>query len=428
MSEQDLLIHQDDVSTVLLRPLIRYLLFGFGSVAIIHPFEVIMTLKQVQFIPIKKSFKSLKPSQSPVHSNTRLEQAEEYLRTKPTNTENEIHLPIDAMGYLVDSEYPSNNIQTPFIQAVILPSRISLDDVQEPSEDDESTAVLSIDAITWTDFLYKFVRTQGFFSIWKGLNVGFIHQLSRLFFTWIIQSKLEGYFLRTIPPSYLSDFQCDALSIITSHLLVSWILSPLELLRIRLIVQSSLDVEQKYKHWILGNLSLIATEEGGIWTGLYSRHSILTICYHACLPLIRQLPLYYISSKMSNLDQNGFSLLGKIGTVLLSWTLHAAYLIVSLPLETCRRRIFVHPIIEQYSLNSRTKKRAFPFITCVHLRPLYYGDGMFRTIHKICMEEGFGALYRGWTLKLGSNTTSLFLMLAQEWTILEEDSGSIDTI
>lgn len=425
MSEQDSLI-QDDVSVVLVRPLIRYLLFGFASVAVIHPFEVIMTLKQVQFIPIKESFKPSEPSQSPVHSKTKLEQAEEYLRTKSINMESQIHSPIDTMGYLMDSEYPRNNIQAPFIQAVILPSRISLDDIQESCENNQSTAILNIDRIGWTDFLYKFARTQGFFSIWKGLSVGFIHQLSRLFFTWIIQSKLEGYFLRTIPPSYLSDFQCDALSMISSHLLVSWILSPLELLRTRLIVQSSLNVEQKYKHWIFGNLSLISREEGGIWKSLYSRHSFLTICYHACLPLIRQLPLYYISSKISSFDQGEFSLLGKIGNVLLSWALHAAYLVVSLPLETCRRRIFVHPIIEQYSLNSRTKKRSFPFITCVHLRPMYYGDGMFRIIHKICMEEGFDALYRGWTLKLGSNTTSLFLMLAQEWTILEEDGGGID--
>jgi hypothetical protein len=493
----------------------RFTAFSCLSTALVHPFDVFTVLRQSQFIPIydrpdgeleslQKS--SITPWMIMTHSELdsltivedekkrlekqlkapRLAAAEKYvasisrsqspiltkaLDTRPQDPA-EATGQTDSLGYLtLEPEIAEANL------SVVLPSRIPLDvvpeheltynlhKISEPSTEesdkqyDDVLMLLDLNTLPFLAFLKRFVRTQGLFSLRKGLWIGCWHHMLKTLLTWILQFKLEGYLMRTIPPVYFSDIQCTAISALTSHIFIGVLLSPLELLRTRLIVQSSLPVEQKYRHGILSNLRLIAREEGGIWPGLYSRHFYLTLAYYASLPILHHLPdLLFDCTQMhvqGNIDGSDdviiqenvpeYSLLH----LALAWIGRALHLCISLPIEICRKRKFLYPrILQEHKAtnvddgdsrnNGFKPKRIFPFITCIRIRPMMMmqaqrskdkdtdavDENMYRSMYRIYSEEGIGTLYKGWTLKLSSAGIHLALNLAQYWTLEDEDYGT----
>lgn len=333
-----------------------------------------MTLVQTQFIP--KGPDTVEPEP------TALEEKKDTV------------MPVDAFGYIKDYE-----------AVVVSYSRTALD--LEPSGD-----VIDLNALHWTEFMQRFVYTQGLFSLWRGLVIGCQYHMIRSLLGQVVHRKVEGLLLRTVPPSDMSDSQCNALAAICSNLLCGFALSPLELLRTRMIVQSSLVVEKKYKDGTWKGLALIAREEGGIWAGLYSRHAFWTICSYFFLPILHHLPGLVMPFDPE--DEEEMDLHHRGLFLALTWTCNIVNWCLSLPIEVCRKRQFICP--------SPGNHRILPFITCIRIRPEKGERGHYnlaQSMYRIVKEEGTGALYKGWTLKLSSAGLHFAIHVLQFWTMVD---------
>jgi fusion and transport protein UGO1 len=244
----------------------------------------------------------------------------------------------------------------------------------------------------------------------------------------IIQNILQSMF--TPSPSKSSSILLP----VASHLLTGLILSPLDLVRTRLIVQSFLP---KYRTYAgpLDALSQILREEGGL-KGVYLHPHLLipTILDTGLRPLVAlTLPPYIATSILGlhgNIDSSPFSwaFAELVGT--------CAGLIIVMPFETIRRRLQV-----------QARGIAKPIKSCVESRPLPY-NGVVDAFWHIITEErsnlpdrwkgkgkekdfvvkeswwrsmGIEQLYRGFGMRLGASSLVFLLGIANGG--FDTDSG-----
>jgi fusion and transport protein UGO1 len=244
----------------------------------------------------------------------------------------------------------------------------------------------------------------------------------------IIQNILQSMF--TPSPSKSSSILLP----VASHLLTGLILSPLDLVRTRLIVQSFLP---KYRTYAgpLDALSQILREEGGL-KGVYLHPHLLipTILDTGLRPLVAlTLPPYIATSILGlhgNIDSSPFAwaFAELVGT--------CAGLIIVMPFETIRRRLQV-----------QARGIAKPIKSCVESRPLPY-NGVVDAFWHIITEErsnlpdrwkgkgkekdfvvkeswwrsmGIEQLYRGFGMRLGASSLVFLLGIANGG--FDTDSG-----
>ncbi|KAG0184841.1 hypothetical protein DFQ28_010354 [Apophysomyces sp. BC1034] len=210
--------------------------------------------------------------------------------------------------------------------------------------------------------------TEGWKSLLKGQRVTWIYEMLRVFLQPSLERSLNdlfGLYDDTIPLMHLDNVTPNMTTLVASHLAVGILLSPLEIIRTRLIVQSSSPLSCKYKG-IMHALLTMCREEGGLRSVYLSYNLIPTILYHIITPLISSsTPLIidrvlHISASDSPISYGAaelaFSTLG---------------LIITLPLETIRRRLHC-----QVNMSS-----------AVALRPVPY-KGVLDALYKIMKEEG----------------------------------------
>lgn len=194
-------------------------------------------------------------------------------------------------------------------------------------------------------------------------------------------SILAGLFLRDVPfsnlplihiPSPVRPFFINILS----HTLTGYLLSPLDLIRTRLIVQSSLVRHRKYSGPIAA-FKQICAEEGGLKT-LYTHGSLVVpavldaACRSVCtvgLPLLLERRLHI------TLDSN------PVIYGLAEFALSTASLLVILPIETVRRRLQIQS--RSVVINAKGRRS---LKTCVETRPAPY-VGTAETVYRILTEE-----------------------------------------
>lgn len=210
-------------------------------------------------------------------------------------------------------------------------------------------------------------RGEGWLSLWKGLLTSCLTEVLTSTFQPMVRGLLQTLLPRNAafhrPPIFLP---------ILSHLIMGFILSPLDLVRTRLIVQSFSSRHRTYTG-PFDALSRILREEGGL-KGIYLHpHLLIPTIIDNTLPSIVSFILpgllaSYIGVQITE-DANpiawGFAELAS----------SCLGLLITLPFETVRRRLQV-----------QVRGTAKPIKGCVELRPASY-NGVVDAFWHILTEE-----------------------------------------
>ncbi|KAI7868180.1 mitochondrial carrier domain-containing protein [Spinellus fusiger] len=216
---------------------------------------------------------------------------------------------------------------------------------------------------------------EGWRALFKGQYTHWISEVARLFMQPSLEGSLNdmfGLYDDTIPLIHLDRVGPNLATLVASHLMVGVLLSPLELIKTRMIVQSASPLKRKYKGPFHA-LRTILSEEGGL-QGLYFSHNLVpTLLYHSLIPLIQNAAPLVIDRVfcISANDSPFLHGLAELG-------LNTLELIITLPLDTIRKRL-------QCQIRSRTSVKRFESV--VALRPVPY-TGVMDTCYRIVKEEG----------------------------------------
>jgi len=221
-------------------------------------------------------------------------------------------------------------------------------------------------------------RPEGWLSLWKGLLTSAITEAISIGLQPTIQSILEQVFAPILPGSYHLDapvYPPPLLLPVMSQVLTGFILSPLDLVRTRLIVQSSHPRYRTYSGPI-DALQQILTFEGGLKGVYFHPHLLLPTLIDCTLRSL--VPFVLPGLVASYLSFGGVPITPETHPVI--WGVaeflgSCAGLIVTLPFETIRRRLQV-----------QVRGTAKPIKGCVELRPAPY-NGMVDTFWHIMTEE-----------------------------------------
>ncbi|KAJ3037752.1 hypothetical protein HDV00_001337 [Rhizophlyctis rosea] len=352
----------DGPTTYTVREFAVYALVKWLAAAVVAPLEVANIVKQVQYLPSDwylggqattetgndhadgdthqehraEDFDSDFEDVDPYHFTHDEPSHKNDLSSKPSTT-------ADASGYLVRTEYDDDATRPPY---------------QLPD----------LDGSTWTT-MGEIWRLEGFTALWKGQTAGWLHDVSEN----MIHPTIEGTLIDTgLDPEHLSTY-------VASQTLVGFFLSPLDLVRTRLIVQTIHPYHKKY-HGTYHALRTIIDEEG--FTSLYfGRHFVPTVLYYAVESFFK------VAS--SAIIEGVFGVSGEhqpVAYLLCELALNAVELGVTLPLETVRRRL-------QCQIITKTPDEK-NFETCVERSPMPY-RGMWDCVWRMCTEEGGRRSRRG---------------------------------
>lgn len=180
-------------------------------------------------------------------------------------------------------------------------------------------------------------------------------------------NDLFGLYDDTIPLLHLDNVTPNITTLVASHLVVGVLLSPLEIIRTRLVVQSASPLCTEYNGPFHALRTMLA-EEGGI-RGIYlSKNLIPTLFYHTITPLLAcSTPL--LIARLLKISAADSPIVYSAAELALS----TLGLLLMLPLETIRKRLHCQVPGE--------------FKSTVALRPQPY-RGVLDALYKIMKEEG----------------------------------------
>jgi len=212
-------------------------------------------------------------------------------------------------------------------------------------------------------------RPEGWLALWKGLLTSCVTEILSA----TVQPFVDGLLQSIFFPS-MSPFSHPPLLLpVASHVITGFLLSPLDLIRTRLIVQPFSARHQRYSG-PFDALRQILRDEGGL-KGIYLHPQLLipTLLDNALRPLIALALPGIVARKFSSTPINedthprAWSIAELVGSCL--------GLLITLPIETIRRRLQV-----------QVRGTANPMQGCVELRPAPY-NGVVDTFWHILTEE-----------------------------------------
>ncbi|KAF9935472.1 hypothetical protein BGZ67_003422 [Mortierella alpina] len=223
--------------------------------------------------------------------------------------------------------------------------------------------------------------TEGWMSLWKGQYTNWIYEMLHLFAQPTLEATLNDTFDLyddTIPLVHLDHVGPNIATMVTSHLVVGFILSPLELVRTRLIVQTANPLQRKYSGMV-NCITTIMQEEGvsALWGGV---NLFPTLIYHTLTPLLRNsIPLIIDRVfKLSAADSPFLYSLAELG-------LNTIELLIRLPIETIRKRLQIQIQVQNRDRQSTGASKRYH--TVVETRKRAY-VGMVDCVYRIIKEEG----------------------------------------
>ncbi|TPX70184.1 hypothetical protein SpCBS45565_g01885 [Spizellomyces sp. 'palustris'] len=349
-----------------------YAAVQFIAKALANPFEVATILQQVQFLPSDSYLarygsrtceiegdSSDVPDAEPVDASE--DESDESVNAYAFHTENggrsfssdaksaETAV-ADASGYLMKAGHNEDEPTRPPYQLPPL----------------EGSTLATVGEILASN-------SEGLPSLWKGHIPSWLHETSHS----VLQPSIEGNlteFIREHEPFAITDVDDIFPSLATkvaSHAISSFILSPLDLVRTRLVVQTSNPYHRKYKG-TLHAFRTIISEEG--FVSLYAgRHLIPTLLHQTLKPLFHCSSAFVIENLL-----NISSEMSPFLYALAELGLKAVELVVMLPLETVRRRLQCQVI---------TRVPGDTFEGCVEQNPIPY-TGLVDCAGRVVLEEG----------------------------------------
>lgn len=216
-------------------------------------------------------------------------------------------------------------------------------------------------------------HAEGWLSLWKGLLTSAVNDG----LTAILQPTISDFLQSIIAPSdpSPSSYTQPLLIPVISHVLTGFLLSPLDLVRTRLIIQSS---HPRYRTYTgpIDALSQILTSEGGLKGAYLHPHLLLPTLLDCTVRTL--VPLTLPGVFASYLTLGGAPVLPE--THPFTWAVaqllgSCAGLLITLPIETARRR-----------LQAQVRGTAKPIKACVELRPAPY-NGVVDALWHITTEE-----------------------------------------
>jgi len=207
-------------------------------------------------------------------------------------------------------------------------------------------------------------RNEGWLALWKGLLTSCVTN----FLSSSIQPVVHNFLLSTFSPSITSSVQTLFIPL-TSHLFTGLLLSPLDLVRTRLIAQSSLPRHRTYTG-PLDALSRLLQQEGGL-RGLYLHPHLLipAALDNAARPLVI-LVLPTLLAGHLGINEDSHPLVWTVA----EFAAGCLGALITIPIETVRRRLQVQT------------RGTGNFKACVETRPRPY-HGVVDTMWRILTEE-----------------------------------------
>ncbi|GAA5799874.1 mitochondrial carrier domain-containing protein [Helicostylum pulchrum] len=366
------------------RELINFTVLKYLTTAISSPFEVSKTLLQVQYMP-RQDVEVTPIVQTSTTIDSDNEEDEQQYPDDSDEDEDDYY---NESGSGRRRRYSAGsdplNTGTLDIEDPLFKKKLPVDSngyIVRSSVYDESTRpphqIKPIEGGVWQGIgrLMKQPH-EGWRSLFKGQYTNWLYEISHLFLQPTLEGTLNDMFDLyddTIPLVHLDHVGPNLATLVASNLIVGFILSPLELIRTRMQVQSASPLQRKYKGPFHA-LKTIIQEEGGI-RGLYLSHNLLpTILFHTITPLLQNTtPL--IIDRVLRISANESPFLYSFAEL----GLNTLEIIITLPLDTIRKRL-------QCQIRTRTpgNKR---FETVVATRPVPY-TGIANAAYCIIKEEG----------------------------------------
>jgi len=211
---------------------------------------------------------------------------------------------------------------------------------------------------------------EGWLSLWKGLLTSCIHDVA--FAT--VQPHFDSV-LHTLLLSSQGGFYRPSLLVpVASHILTGFLLSPLDLVRTRLIAQSLMPRYRTYRGPIHA-LSKILANEGGL-RGIYLHpHLLIPTILETGLRSLMHVALPTVIAPRLWLGPHVAADTHPVAWAFAEVLAGCASLLVTLPIETVRRRLQV-----------QTRGTEKPLRTCVETRPVPY-NGVVDALWHILTEE-----------------------------------------
>jgi len=262
-------------------------------------------------------------------------------------------------------------------------------------------------------------RSEGWLALWKGLLTSCVTEV----LSDTLQPFINGFLQSLFFPSMSPFHQPPIILPVISHLITGLLLSPLDLIRTRLIVQSFTARYQTYSGPV-DAFRQILRDEGGLWGMYFHPHLLIpTLLDNALRPIVSlALPgllARYLGRGRITEETH------PIGWGIAELGGSCIGLLATLPIETIRRRLQV-----------QSRGNGKPVKGCVELRPAPY-NGVVDTFWHILTEErsdlpirqrrkeeregefgeswlrntGIGQLYRGLGMRLGASVIVFSLTL-----------------
>lgn len=232
---------------------------------------------------------------------------------------------------------------------------------------------------------------EGWMALWKGTLTTFLLDVS----TNTIQPLISGFFSLFAPtamnpmPIAFSPKPVTTLTLLmVSHLVTGVLLSPLDLVRTRLVAQSTLPMHRKYAGPLTALRSILC-EEGG-WRTTYFHPTLLipTLLDYLLRPLLT-LGSPLLIENVLHLDPSSVPVSYALAELVLS----TLSLCITLPVETVRRRLQLqyHEPLRPARVGGLPPVRhgntaRCGLRTCVETRPAPY-SGVFDAVYRIITEE-----------------------------------------
>ncbi|TFK93536.1 mitochondrial carrier [Polyporus arcularius HHB13444] len=343
--------------TSLAKELLAAALLQYATSAIAQPWEVGKTLLQVQWVPrdprdlLPEAGVEVVEDEEELSDASSIENDDSYFADPSTERPPRPPRQADEEGYIVRHSV--------------------LDEGTQPEY------VIPVGSADGTWGMIKRVgrfKSEGWLALWKGLLTSAVTNALSGALQPVIYSLLQSIF-SPLTPSFAHPFGTTSVLLpVASQVLTGFLLSPLDLVRTRLMVQSSVPRHRTYSGPIDAFRQILA-QEGGL-RGVYLHpHLLIPTLFDCTLRALVPLTLPGLVATYVGLGSNlspeatpiQWQVAELLGTV--------AGALVYIPFETVRRRLQV-----------QTRGTARPLKACVELRPAPY-NGMVDAFWHILTEE-----------------------------------------
>jgi len=414
----------------MLRAFVTSSLLSFTGVALVQPFEVGKTLAQVQWVPrgeeaaelgwdaadnVADEVVEVRPCSLPrSHWCTRRDRADAGRRVSQIEDEG------DAEAYFEDLRAASGPSFQPPGGSFLAPPRPT-----SPGGYLTRGGVVGADSALGTrpEWIMPIVvqggvwdmikavgrwKGEGWASLWKGASPPFSFSAAPRgaradpslragqLTTCVLDSlttAIQPFFLAAMTAALLPSSSFSALPLIyapkpgpllilttLSHTVTTFLLSPLDLVRTRLIVQSAQPQHKKYKG-PLHALRTIVEEEGGLWTTYFHPNLLFPALLEGVVRPLIHLSTPLIISRYLQIEPSSSPLTFGLAELVLG----TVGLLVTLPLETVRKRLQLQSRAA-FVRAGRAGGVGRAWRTCVETRPQPYA-GVVEAVYRILTEE-----------------------------------------